>query len=154
MRRRFRFRRFAKWVGIGFCALIALVWVISGWWHVAYVTRSSRIVAMEEGGLAYYTLLDPVRIAANGEVKLYELGVSVIRVRGTWQLMPTYFTDGTYRHVFVGCWIPLLLIALPTGLLFWRDRRRFPVGYCNKCGYDLTGNTSSRCPECGTGVRP
>jgi hypothetical protein len=23
-------------------------------------------------------------------------------------------------------------------------------GHCHKCDYDLTGNTSGRCPECGT----
>ena len=29
------------------------------------------------------------------------------------------------------------------------DRRRFPAGHCQKCGYDLTGSVSGRCPECG-----
>lgn len=27
------------------------------------------------------------------------------------------------------------------------------VGTCRKCAYDLTGNVSGRCPECGTAVR-
>lgn len=47
-------------------------------------------------------------------------------------------------------WLPFLLIAIPTGFLFWSDhRRRMRVGCCEKCGYDLTGNTTGRCPECG-----
>jgi uncharacterized paraquat-inducible protein A len=25
-----------------------------------------------------------------------------------------------------------------------------PPGHCSKCGYDLTGNESGRCPECGS----
>lgn len=25
---------------------------------------------------------------------------------------------------------------------------------CNQCGYDLTGNTSGRCPECGQSMQP
>jgi hypothetical protein len=29
---------------------------------------------------------------------------------------------------------------------------RFPVGSCRHCGYNLTGNTSGICPECGTPV--
>ena len=29
-----------------------------------------------------------------------------------------------------------------------RLRRELP-GYCNGCGYDLTGNESGVCPECG-----
>ncbi len=27
--------------------------------------------------------------------------------------------------------------------------RRRARGQCQKCGYDLTGNVSGRCPECG-----
>ncbi len=46
----------------------------------------------------------------------------------------------------------ILFAAYPTivgvrgPLRRWRRRRR---GCCTKCGYDLTGNTSGRCPECG-----
>lgn len=29
---------------------------------------------------------------------------------------------------------------------------RFPAGSCRQCGYDLFGNTSALCPECGTPV--
>jgi hypothetical protein len=45
--------------------------------------------------------------------------------------------------------IPLFLSgAYPCiALLCWRFRRPAP-GKC-RCGYDLTGNTSGRCPECG-----
>src|SRR5262249_37714200 len=32
--------------------------------------------------------------------------------------------------------------------IVWRLDRRPPPGHCN-CGYDLTGNVSGRCPECG-----
>jgi hypothetical protein len=35
-----------------------------------------------------------------------------------------------------------------TGYGFWRDRRP-PPHCCQGCGYDLTGNVSGRCPECG-----
>ena len=31
--------------------------------------------------------------------------------------------------------------------------RKFPPGHCVKCGYNLTGNVSGRCPECGTHAR-
>jgi hypothetical protein len=33
----------------------------------------------------------------------------------------------------------------------WRRRRR---GLCLRCGYNLTGNVSGRCPECGTPTDP
>ena len=31
---------------------------------------------------------------------------------------------------------------------WWRARRAAP-GHCQRCGYDLTGNQSGVCPECG-----
>jgi hypothetical protein len=34
-----------------------------------------------------------------------------------------------------------------------RRRRRPRKGLCIKCGYDLTGNESGICPECGTEVK-
>ena len=36
-------------------------------------------------------------------------------------------------------------------LLWWLDLRRIPPGHCPHCGYDLTGNVSGKCPECGAG---
>jgi len=36
-------------------------------------------------------------------------------------------------------------------LYLWRPQRpHLWTGHCSKCGYDLTGNTSGCCPECGT----
>lgn len=55
--------------------------------------------------------------------------------------------------VTLGLWIPMLVIALPTAFLFWRERRRIPPGHCERCRYSLTGNTSGVCPECGTAVK-
>jgi predicted RNA-binding Zn-ribbon protein involved in translation (DUF1610 family) len=46
-------------------------------------------------------------------------------------------------------WMPFLAVAIPTAFLWHRDRRRIPPGHCQACGYDLTGNVSGKCPECG-----
>ena len=42
------------------------------------------------------------------------------------------------------------VVATPTAILFYRDRRRIPPNHCQRCSYNLTGNVSGRCPECGT----
>lgn len=45
-------------------------------------------------------------------------------------------------------------IALPV-LAAWvilRFFRQVPEGHCHKCAYNLTGNVSGVCPECGTEV--
>ena len=44
--------------------------------------------------------------------------------------------------------LPLSLTALVT-LWLWSRDRRIPPGRCQNCRYDLTGNVSGRCPECG-----
>ena len=55
----------------------------------------------------------------------------------------------TTTYVNVPLWFLFLLIALPTGWLFWSDHKRKKPGHCPSCGYSLTGNTSGTCPECG-----
>ena len=50
-------------------------------------------------------------------------------------------------------WLPVVLALVPV-ILFRRHDRHFPPGHCQKCGYDLTGNVSGRCPECGTRIDP
>ena len=53
-------------------------------------------------------------------------------------------------------WAPLLLLAAYPTIAFirgplrrWRRRRK---GLCLRCGYNLTGNESGVCPECGTKI--
>lgn len=67
----------------------------------------------------------------------------------TW---PSFSVNSTR---IAGCihvwWIGLPIMVL--GILVFRPRRcRHPLEVCQDCGYDLTGNVSGRCPECGTAV--
>ena len=48
--------------------------------------------------------------------------------------------------ISIPLWLPFLASAALAGAL---ARRRRPPGACPRCGYDLTGNTTSICPECG-----
>ena len=50
-------------------------------------------------------------------------------------------------------WLLIVAVGIPTGILWWRDRRP-KTGFCKACEYDLTGNVSGVCPECGTAVSP
>lgn len=42
--------------------------------------------------------------------------------------------------------------GLPTLVLAHLRRERIRPSQCRECEYDLTGNTSGKCPECGTAV--
>lgn len=45
-----------------------------------------------------------------------------------------------------------LAALLAVHLHRWYRGKPYPIGHCQKCGYNLTGNVSGRCSECGTDV--
>ena len=53
--------------------------------------------------------------------------------------------------IWIPLWMPFLALGVPS-FIVWRRTRRPRAGHCVNCGYDLTGNTSGVCPECGTEV--
>ncbi len=61
--------------------------------------------------------------------------------------------------VIIPLWIPMVLLIAATGFPAWRlsqrtvhwlKTRRIRVGHCPNCNYNMTGNQSGKCPECGT----
>lgn len=55
--------------------------------------------------------------------------------------------------VLIPLWnLAVLLIAIHVGLRGLRARYRHSTGYCTCCGYNLRGNVSGICPECGTPI--
>lgn len=57
--------------------------------------------------------------------------------------------------VMLPYWLFLIPAAVVPGIQFrrwYRARTRPRTGCCLACGYDLTGNTSGVCPECGTAI--
>ena len=71
---------------------------------------------------------------------------------GSW--WPRYFTpyDIRRRVFYLPLWLPASLPVLIWGgvyLVIGRAARRMARGRCIRCAYDLTGNLSGVCPECG-----
>ena len=62
-------------------------------------------------------------------------------------------TPFVFFHLF---WLLAVLILLAFGLWLLRiglwPRRQGDMPHCRTCDYNLTGLTSDRCPECGTGL--
>lgn len=47
-------------------------------------------------------------------------------------------------------WEMIIIFLVPLlAAIWWPARREMPPGHCASCGYNLTGNVSGRCPECG-----
>lgn len=70
------------------------------------------------------------------------LGIAYIRVEQQ--------ADYEFR---VPWWVAIVIpLILPAFVGVQRYRHRTKRGHCSKCRYDLTGNTSGLCPECGTSI--
>jgi hypothetical protein len=52
------------------------------------------------------------------------------------------------KYLFLGLLFATSLGGLP------RVPKEYPEGFCQGCGYDMTGNVSGRCPECGKPYEP
>jgi hypothetical protein len=104
-------------------------------WLAAAFAVIHLIVAVI-GDIAFATLYDFFFPRRYGETRLVATvaeGVLLVLVWGT----PLFGT--------LWAW---LFVRLRNRLL-----TRRPSHYCVDCGYDLTGNVSGRCPECGREIR-
>ncbi len=54
---------------------------------------------------------------------------------------------GTRYLFLVPFWLPALVSASLTVLLWYRSHAK--PGHCPNCNYNMTGNVSGKCPECG-----
>ena len=60
-------------------------------------------------------------------------------------------STGPSRGHWVALGLGVLLIIMAFAWWRWKVTRR-PAWHCRVCGYDLTGNVSGHCSECGTSV--
>ena len=145
-------RTIVRWAGTAACMLLALMFAASLKWQFWCAFTLSDRIGLGSGGfviiLGDVTNKDATRLWMMPNdwnwipaIKPYfeEIGRTQLRP-GT----PVYRT----YDLGIPLWIPFLMIAVPTAWLWYLDRRRPAPGKC-RCGYDLTGNTSGRCPECG-----
>ena len=137
-------------------------WAASYWnivWHCGVGDgQSQTTLVLSLGGLV------AERTYAEGAVLFVEspTGVQVFGFRG----FRTLWTP-QYRHteralpkatmhaieLVLPLYIPALAFVAASAALWWRGRRPL-AGHCEKCKYDLTGNTSGVCPECGCATGP
>jgi hypothetical protein len=78
----------------------------------------------------------------------------IFPVRFEWQRhdvagLGTFFE----ASVPIWCFAAALIVVPMLDLLRYRWRRGRGIGGCERCGYDLTGNVSGRCPECGCATK-
>jgi hypothetical protein len=168
--RRSTLRRVGKWVGLGLCAIIVAAATGSTAREEGYTAYDGARVSVTvwEGGIAISWWSPAPPSPQSGEwlppqataaeiAQLERLIAELDRLAARpWYLkiawLPRIKGDRADGHLFLPLWIPLVIVAVPMAILWWRDRRRLPPGHCRQCGYNLTGNVSGVCPECGTPV--
>lgn len=165
MRQRSQARRVAEWTGVGLCAVVLVGWAFSIVWTVKWVEHGvtlTRAITLYTGGIAvnqYPAMRGPIPIELHRDMtpgwSVYResdlvLGLELPRI--SWDDPPPY------RFVFVPLWLPFLVLGVPTAILWfptvirWYRDRKPPCGHCQHCGYDLTGNVTGICPECGNAI--
>ena len=142
MSRPSRVRRWLKRGGLILSALVVAAWVVSlpfAWYASKKTAEHDWSLALANGHF-YFSTFDwmfwPERWSCDVARSLDQTG---------WTF---YVNNDTPCSVELPCWLLFLVVASPTAYLFWQDRH-FPPGRCQSCNYDLTGNMSEVCPECG-----
>ena len=165
-----------KFIAILFASLFVFVWIASLVWDVSY-SNSDWSLGAQSGCLLFSSYAGtPADIRAlrrgeeppgklkgsNGNWGGYEkwtfaewrcaLGIVLPRIN-RFQYSGSYYPHRLPVNqvtVVVPVWVPLAVTLAWLTLLIMRFRRRRMVGCCRNCLYDLKGNQSGICPECGT----
>lgn len=153
---RHRARRALKWIGTAACIVLAAVFVASGWSskEFRFNLGTQRISCGVERG--YLDVIDVYPPSSANSSEMVWMAVTPRDRRRTFDFWPppavTFARPDEGWCVVLPLWIPFILIAVPTALLWRLDRRRTFPGHCRKCNYNLAGNTSGVCPECGSPI--
>ncbi len=157
MRRRTRLRRAVKWSGTVLCALLLVVLLVLRIASYAYSSpiygdpQRRAVQFVYHRGCVCCRLIHNMQPAMCRKVQEDSGWIPDFRPWIWWGRCYVQAKSPTHEETTLGLplWIPFLAALLPTAYL-WHKDRRIPPGHCERCGYDLTGNVSGVCPECGT----
>ena len=142
--------RLARWIfrlGVAVCVLIVVATVASSWLG-PYVWAGRCMFHVTRGAVYMYSF-------SRESGAPYRLGLGrVIPGIVLWPKKHEVVSSaGPLGLTIRVCpmWMFLLAALIPT-MLAWRRLRRPLPGHCRKCGYNLTGNVTGRCSECGTEI--
>ncbi|MFQ5422607.1 MAG: hypothetical protein ACE5F9_01350 [Phycisphaerae bacterium] len=155
MRPKSRFLPIAKWSGSVLCLLIAGVWGVSTsvpFYCTGHVRGVACTVKCTDGS-SHLFWTHPAPGTNIPKMPAWSIkripapsGVHVWMPQMRRLVLPR---GPVGELVILPFWIPLAIVAIPTAILWRRDRRRIPPRHCRSCGYDLRASRK-RCPECGT----
>ena len=143
MRRRNKLRSVAKWVGIIGCMLVGISALIQTRW-IMRCGFGPRVAVVLAGGSTMLSV-NPNWPRSGFTVRPYKTWAETGAAWRHLGLYPDWDDVGGDHTISVPLWLWMIMFA--TIVVLCRNRRPKP-GHC-PCGYDLTGNESGTCPECG-----
>ncbi len=152
--------------------LLVGLWVCSCFWHLSGYWSGDKVwwVSCDWGVVTFSVFANPwsqgqtftsessvhVHATSHREQRQTFNGVgidydSLRRDHYGFRLPRVFFGDPGRVSLLTPIWLLLIPPGGLTTAIWLRDRRMTP-GACRRCGYDLTGNVSGVCPECGAAV--
>jgi len=148
------------------------IWIASGWYGIWII----RVSTLHSGSLYESRLIGhPFQMGvAYGAIRI-QMDPTLAQGTLGWEvdcsrhpsvgsgLFPSFFSYfglsssvwwirqyqiGSITGVDIPMWLFVVGMLVPTVWLFFMGRKN-RTGFCARCGYDLTGNQSGVCPECG-----
>ena len=145
--------------GCSFLALVMLIcWAITISYSLRIAAKCNRgdILAEASHGVFHFQI-DQSNMYANFPVQ-WNFRATPARLIAPWRdIFSMRHQPHALREVgMVDVRLPFVVffaMFVSAGYLaFWRSRTLFPPGHCGRCGYNLFGISSRRCPECGGAV--
>lgn len=136
----------------------ALVWLLSSFLFVAYQQRLKSIehpywgVSVSEGRLVFWYRGSDFATLDDEFPSGWRFGQADEPSAGV--VAPVFDRWPGHLHIVVPLWLPFVVGAVVWITLALRGRRVRPPLECKHCSYNLTGNVSGICPECGTPIKP
>jgi hypothetical protein len=139
-------RRVVKWTGIALIATVGAAALLSGFVKVAWILPGHQVFQLIGGGISWFWPRGPFQIGSSMtggslDVQWHPWCANLFG----WRL--SYGVSGALSEGWLPLWLPLVVLAAPTAWAWRADAHGH--GLCPTCRYDLAGNTTGICPECG-----
>lgn len=145
-----RFERVLRWSLLILTGILGVAWLSTVWLSCVIFVGDFEVLIMKS---AVY-----LRNVPGYQNALYWIGDApgLVSHRHWPNIESSSFSAVSWPAVGTTLAIPIwMFMVIPAAgwlLLSWRIHRRVPEGHCRVCRYNLTGNTSGICPECGIAI--